>query len=91
MYNDSDISAIAEATGKVQDAMKEDPKIGCFVNFHNGMVVVGLLYADVPSEPPPAFEEFSKLPSLLTSVVPTTNGTILSLAKAMAHPDGSLR
>jgi hypothetical protein len=32
--------------------MEQDPKIGLFVNFQGAAVAVGLLYADIPAEPP---------------------------------------
>ena len=87
LYSDSDVPAILDATVEVQRAMETDPKIGYFVSLSVGIAFVGLLYADTPAEPPAVFEPFFKLPGLLSSMVPTSNGTILSLAKAMAHPD----
>lgn len=65
--------------------MENDPKIGLFTNFNQGFVAVGLLYGDDSNERPPAFEPFDNLTSLMTTVLPTTNGTLLSLAQAMGH------
>ncbi|GMF80345.1 unnamed protein product [Aspergillus oryzae] len=58
---------------------KMTPKLGCSPNF----VAVGLLYGDTPAEPPSAFESFYNLKSLVTTALPTTNGTLLSLAQAI--------
>lgn len=66
--------------------MEKDSKIGLFVNFNQGFVAVGLLYADWPSERPAAFEPFYNLTSQISEAAPTTNGTLLSLAQAMGHP-----
>ncbi|KAL6365689.1 hypothetical protein LRP88_01690 [Fusarium phalaenopsidis] len=65
--------------------MELDPKIGLFTNFNPGFVTVGLLYADQPTEQVKAFEPFYKLGSLLSTAIPQTNGTLLSLARAMGH------
>ncbi|SPN99250.1 uncharacterized protein DNG_02287 [Cephalotrichum gorgonifer] len=91
LYDGSDMSPIINTSTEVHKAMEADSNIGFFVNFRSGIVVVGLLYADTPAEPPNVFDAFSKLPSLQANVVPTTNGTILSLAKAMARPEDTLR
>ncbi|PWY88590.1 6-hydroxy-D-nicotine oxidase [Aspergillus sclerotioniger CBS 115572] len=85
LYNPEDHLAINQATAAVQQAMEEDPKIGLFTNFNNGFVAVGLLYGDHPTKPPKAFEPFRNLKSLVTTVLPSTNGTLLSLAQAMGH------
>ncbi|KAI1392342.1 uncharacterized protein F4822DRAFT_441357 [Hypoxylon trugodes] len=85
LYNPSDYPNIIRATVKVQEAMEADPKIGLFTNFNAGFVAVGMLYADSPDEKPKVFDPFFDLTSLITAVAPTTNGTLLSLAKAMAH------
>lgn len=69
--------------------METDPKIGLFTNFNAGFVAVGLVYADTPDKQPEAFAPFHNLTSLLTTVVPTTNGTLSSLAEAMGHPQQS--
>ncbi|PYI05444.1 6-hydroxy-D-nicotine oxidase [Aspergillus sclerotiicarbonarius CBS 121057] len=89
LYNPEDHLAINQATVAVQQAMEEDPKIGMFTNFNNGFVAVGLFYGDHPAEPPKAFEPFHNLKSLLTTVLPSTNGTLLSLAQAMGHAQTS--
>lgn len=86
LYDPSDFVDIIDATCRVQEAMDEDPKIGLFTNFNNGFVAVGLLYADLPTEQPKAFEPFINLKSLINNFKPTTNGTLLSVAQAMAHP-----
>ncbi|KAE8363096.1 6-hydroxy-D-nicotine oxidase [Aspergillus caelatus] len=85
LYNPDDHVQINKATVAVQNAMEDDPKIGLFTNFNNGFVAVGLLYGDTPAEPPSAFESFYNLKSLMTIALPTTNGTLLSLAQAMGH------
>ncbi|KAJ5092888.1 hypothetical protein N7456_008749 [Penicillium angulare] len=85
LYKPDSYIEIIKATIAVQEAMENDPKIGLFTNFNNGFVAVGLFYADTPAERPSAFEPFDKLgqESLMMAAVPTTNGTILSLAQAM--------
>ncbi|KXX79885.1 Bifunctional solanapyrone synthase [Madurella mycetomatis] len=87
IYNPQDYVGIIDATIKVQEAMEKDPKICSFTNFNMGFVVVGLLYADTPSERPGAFELFWNLKSLITTACPTTDGTLLSLARAMRHEE----
>ncbi|PWY88422.1 6-hydroxy-D-nicotine oxidase [Aspergillus heteromorphus CBS 117.55] len=86
LYNPDDHVAINQATVAVQQAMEEDPKIGLFTNFNNGFVAVGLLYGDHPAEPPQAFGPFHNLKSLVATALQSTNGTLLSLAQAMGHP-----
>ncbi|KAB8267307.1 6-hydroxy-D-nicotine oxidase [Aspergillus minisclerotigenes] len=85
LYSPDDHVEINKATVAVQKAMEDDPKIGLFTNFNNGFVAVGLLYGDTPAEPPSAFESFYNLKGLMTTALPTTNGTLLSLAQAMGH------
>lgn len=85
LYNPEDYVEIIKATVSVQEAMEDDSKIGLFTNFNNGFVAVGLFYADKPTERPPAFEPFDNLTSLITTALPTTSGTLLSLAQAMGH------
>ena len=85
LYNPEDYIEINKATIAVQNAMENDPKIGLFTNFNNGFVAVGLLYGDTPAEQPAAFEPFYNLKSLMTTVLPSTNGTLLSLAQVMGH------
>lgn len=85
IYNPLNYANIMDATVQVQDAMEADPKLGLFTNFNNGFVAVGLLYADTPSQRPAEFEPFFNLESLMQAAVPTTNGTILSLAQTMGH------
>lgn len=85
--------AINQATFEVQQTMEEDPRIGLFTNFNNGFVAVGLLYGDHPaeSEARETFKPFHNLKSLMTTVLPSTNGTLLSLAQAMGHAQTSLK
>ncbi|KAJ5914076.1 6-hydroxy-D-nicotine oxidase [Penicillium tannophilum] len=85
LYNPEDHVEINKATVAVQNAMEDDPKIGLFTNLNNGFVAVGLLYGDISTERPAAFEPFYNLKSLMTTVLPSTNGTLLSLAQAMGH------
>lgn len=85
LYDRSDYLNIINATVQVQQAMETDPKIGLFTNFHSAFVAVGLLYGDWSEEKPKAFDPFTNLTSLMTTVAPTTNGTFSSLAGAMAH------
>ncbi|KAI0409943.1 FAD-binding domain-containing protein [Xylaria palmicola] len=85
LYAESDFENIIGATMKAQKAMEHDSRPNIFTNFRNGFVVVGLLYAGCPGDEPKAFQPFSALSSLMNTLVPKTNGTILSLAKAMAH------
>lgn len=89
LYNPEDYVEIIKATIAVQEAMEKDPKIGLFTNFNQGFVAVGILYADNPIERPPVFEPFYNLTSLMTTVLPPTNGTLLSLAQAMGHAQES--
>lgn len=63
--------------------METDPNYGIFVNFQRTFVSVGLFYADWPEETPRAFRTFFNLASLMSSPIPTTNGTIKSLVEAM--------
>ncbi|KAJ5091509.1 hypothetical protein NUU61_006379 [Penicillium alfredii] len=85
LYNPEDYVEIIKATIAVQEAMENDPKIGLFTNFNNGFVAVGLLYGDTPTEKPPVFEPFHRLESLMATALPSTDGTLLSLAQAMGH------
>ncbi|KAI1348041.1 hypothetical protein F5Y01DRAFT_328885 [Xylaria sp. FL0043] len=85
LYAESDFANITEATVKAQEAMEHDTRPNIFTNFHNGFVVVGLLYNGYPEDEPEAFQSFSGLSSLINTLVPKTNGTIMSLTNAMAH------
>lgn len=84
LYNPDDYIEINKATVAVQEAMETDPKLGLFTNFNQGFVAVGLLYGDTPTERPAAFKPFDDL-GVISTVLPTTNGTLLSLAQAMGH------
>lgn len=85
LYKPDSYVEIVKATIAVQEAMENDRNIGLFTNFNNGFVAIGLLYADTPTKRPVVFDSFKKLDqeSLMMAAVPTTNGTILSLAQAM--------
>ncbi|KAI1313125.1 hypothetical protein F5Y03DRAFT_390136 [Xylaria venustula] len=85
LYAESDFANIIKATVKTQEAMKDDFRANLFTNFHNGFVVSGLLYGGTPEEQPEAFKSFADRSSQINTLVPKTNGTILSLATAMAH------
>ena len=85
LYNPEDYVEILKATIAVQEAMENDSKISLFTNFNQGFVAVGLLYGDHTTEWPPAFEPFHNLTSLMTTVLPTTNGTLLSFSQAIGH------
>ncbi len=65
--------------------METDPNLGLFTNFNQGFVAVGLIYRGTPTERPQAFRAFYDLTSLISTVLPPTNGTLLSLAQAMGH------
>lgn len=91
IYDVSDYAAILRAAVDVQEAMETDPKIGLFVNVRSTYVAVGLLYADIPSERPKAFDSFFNLKSLIKAAVPTTNGTIYSLVTAISYTSPSAR
>ncbi|KAI0154982.1 6-hydroxy-D-nicotine oxidase [Xylariaceae sp. FL1272] len=91
VYDPVDYVNILKATIQVQEAMELDPKIGLFVNFQPGACSVGLLYADTPAEPVRAFDPFLNLESLISSAVPTTNGTIKSLVASIAYQGPSAR
>ncbi|OJJ08590.1 hypothetical protein ASPVEDRAFT_156216 [Aspergillus versicolor CBS 583.65] len=84
LYNPDGYIEINKATVAVQEAMETDPKLGLFTNFNQGFVAVGLLYGDTSIEHPAAFKPFDDL-SVISTVLPTTNGTLLSLAQAMGH------
>jgi hypothetical protein len=94
IYNAADLENLIKATLDVQTAMESDPNIGLFVNSRRGVVIVGMLYADQPLEKPTAFDSFLSLPSLLQTMLPTTNGTLASLVQTLDkfHPseDGKL-
>ncbi|KAI2473545.1 6-hydroxy-D-nicotine oxidase [Annulohypoxylon bovei var. microspora] len=83
IYDRADYANILRATIEVQEAMETDPKYGMFVTFNPTMCFVGLFYADWIEETPRAFQSFFNLKSLVSSVVPTTNGTMKSLVNAL--------
>ncbi|KAI1742422.1 FAD-binding domain-containing protein [Xylaria scruposa] len=80
LYNSSDYLNIFQATMRVQKSMELDPKIDMYVTVTPTVVVVGMFYADWVSQPPPAFDPFYQLESLVGKMVPLTNGTVTSLA-----------
>lgn len=83
LYNPEDHAEIIKSTIQLQEAMDTDPKIGMFTNFNNGFIAVGLFYAGWLEQSLEAFVPFNSLTSLINTPVPTTNGTISSLAAAM--------
>ncbi|KAI1267656.1 hypothetical protein F5Y18DRAFT_378391 [Xylariaceae sp. FL1019] len=85
LYNEADYANIMQATAKVQKTMEFNSKINLFTNVNSGFIVVGLLSADGPDARPDEFKPFTELQSLMNTVTPTTNGTILSLTRAMIH------
>lgn len=88
VYNAADVDNLVKESIAVHEAMKSDPKIGLFTNFRRGVVIVGMLYADQPSEEPKAFAGFRALPSLLQTILPPTNGTLAGLVQTLDqfHP-----
>ncbi len=84
MYDRSDYLNIDNAAAKVQQAVETDPKIGLFTNFHSAFVAVGLRYGAWFEEKLKLFDPFTNLASLMTTVAPTTNGTLSSLSRVMA-------
>ncbi|KAJ5921477.1 hypothetical protein N7466_009803 [Penicillium verhagenii] len=89
LYNPEDYVEIINATIAVQESMERDSKIGLFTNFNDGFVAVGLIYGDTSTERPAVFEPFYNLKSLINTALPSTNGTLLSLAQAMGHAQES--
>lgn len=92
LYSPDDYMEINKATVAVQMAMEENPKIGLFTNFNDGVVAVGMFYADhhpaasSPSASASVFTTFHDLlPRKTGTALPTTTGTLLSLAKVMGH------
>ncbi|OJK04879.1 hypothetical protein ASPACDRAFT_1851840 [Aspergillus aculeatus ATCC 16872] len=92
LYSPDDYMDINKATAAVQMAMEEDPKIGLFTNFNDGVVAVGMFYADhhpaasSPSASASAFTPFHDLhPRKTGTALPTTTGTLLSLTRVMGH------
>lgn len=78
-YHASDYANLLNATVNVQKAMEFDNKIGFFLNVHPTVIIAGLLYAEHTAQPPKAFTEFFNAESLITSIVPTTNGTVQTI------------
>ncbi|KAI0379083.1 hypothetical protein F5Y04DRAFT_290559 [Hypomontagnella monticulosa] len=85
LYNPSDYLNILDATVKVQDAMEKDPGLNAFTNFNAGFVAVVLLSANRQAEGTREFEPFDKLQSKINQALPTTNGTLLSIANFLKH------
>ncbi|PYH81523.1 FAD-binding domain-containing protein [Aspergillus uvarum CBS 121591] len=87
--NPYDYTEINRATAAAQMAMEDDPKIGLFTNFNDGVVAVGMFYADHIAASSPsvsAFAPFHDLnPRKTGTALPTTTGTLLSLAEVMGH------
>jgi hypothetical protein len=93
LYKPDDYVNVSKATVSVQNAMEKDPKLGLFTNFNQGFTAVGMCYAEHLKEEHEAFESFQKLDSLMMNACPRTDGTLLSLAAAMApaHSDQTLK
>jgi hypothetical protein len=87
IYNPEDFAGINRRDSGGSGCDKNDPKIGLFTtNFDGGFLVVGLLYADTPTERPAAVEPFYNPKSLvIITVLLFVNGTLLSLAQALGH------
>lgn len=85
LYRPDKYAEVIKATIQIQEAMEKDPKIGLFTNFQKDFIAVGTIYAEEAEQQPAVFEPFKELDSLMMNVAPTSNGTLSSLAKAMAH------
>ncbi|KAI1337312.1 FAD-binding domain-containing protein [Xylariaceae sp. FL0016] len=83
-YNASDYANIMSAIIDTQHAMEGDEKIDLFVSFSPATIEVGLFYADWIMTTIPEFESIYSLGSRLGSMIPLQNGTIGSLAAALA-------
>ncbi|KAL2783765.1 6-hydroxy-D-nicotine oxidase [Aspergillus keveii] len=100
LYSPSDYTNINRATVQLQEDMESEPRIGTFTNFNSAFVAVGFITAgdsasssQVESEGgsgtvTEAFKPFESLDSKMMDACPTTNGTLGSLAKVMAHAAG---
>lgn len=82
---------VIKATIQIQEAMEKDPKIGLFTNFQKDFIAVGTIYAEEAEQQPAVFDPFKESDSLMMNVAPTSNGTLASLAKAMAHKVDDLK
>ncbi|KAH9890763.1 FAD-binding domain-containing protein [Xylariomycetidae sp. FL2044] len=83
IYDSSDYVNIMQAIAELHGAMEDDPKIGTFAYVNPTFVVVGLFYAEWTDERPQAFERFFSMKSLMTTAVPTTNGSMKDLVDAI--------
>jgi hypothetical protein len=72
-----------KATVEVQKTMEEDHRVGLFLSVNAGFLVAGFLYRGQTSEMPPAFKAFDDI-TPLSSPVPATQGTQLSVSKAFS-------
>ncbi|KAI8946482.1 FAD-binding domain-containing protein [Xylaria longipes] len=84
LYDIADYHNIFEATEEVQRRMEEDNKADTFVSVSSEGMVIGMFYADTPAEPPSIFKPFLSLDSQVSTLIPLTNGTVLSLAISLA-------
>lgn len=83
VYSHSDVDRVMEAAIKVQMAMDEDDRIGFFLVVQPACLIAGMLYRGHSETMPSAFHAFDGIEPL-TTAVPETNGTQLSVARAAA-------
>ncbi|RYP11349.1 hypothetical protein DL765_007812 [Monosporascus sp. GIB2] len=83
VYDAADYHNIFEATKEVQRRMESDNKVDTFLAISPSTISIGMLYADTPAKPPTVFEPFLQLESQVDTLIPLTNGTVLSLAEAL--------
>jgi hypothetical protein len=72
-----------KAAVEVQKAMDEDDHIGFFLVVQAAYLVAGMLYKGYSQSPPGVFHAFDGIVPI-TTAVPETNGTQLSVARAAA-------
>lgn len=83
VYSVTDIDQVMRATVKVQKIMEEDYDIGFFLTVAAPFLVAGFVYKGQSSDMPCAYKAFDNIPPL-SSPIPETQGTQLSVSKAFA-------
>jgi hypothetical protein len=64
--------------------MESDPKLNVFTNYNKQFTAVFMIYADCPSEMPEVFQHFEKLSSHLSTPVPPTDGTVMTVVETLS-------
>ena len=89
VYSNTSNTELLQALVKYQQITEDDPKANMIFTFAGGITVVGFLYAQHKAAKPAIFASFDGIP-IISTLIPSTNGTISQLSNAIGSLDSPI-